>query len=66
MKRTITRVDSLKSKGEINEEKNHKIMRIFAVNPNIFRPESFKKIKQMREAYQNYSFDICLFSLLDR
>ena len=41
-------------------------MRIFAVNPNSFGTESFKKVEQMREAYQKYSFDIYLFSLPDR
>ena len=44
-KRTITRSDSLKNKEWTNEEKDHKIMRIFVVNLNGFRPKLFKKIK---------------------
>ena len=50
-KRKVNKPLPLMNKGQISQEKNDNIMRIFAINPNGLGLDSYEKIEQLKEAY---------------
>ena len=47
-------------------KKSSKIMRVFYINPNSFRLESYKKIEHLQRYIRQKEIDVCMISSSDR